>query len=212
MVAVITGDIIESRSVQTPDVWLKPLRAILQRYGNSLAEWEIYRGDSFQLEVSPEQALSAALTIKSVIKKIKETKLDIRLSIGIGEKEYTAEQVGQSSGTAFIYSGDLLETLKEKKQKIGLKSPWNDFNSEWKMLLKLAEVILDSWTGNTAETAELMLSTPGITQTEIAEKLGIAQSSVNDRIKRGAVYEILELNTYYKNRIKQIISKQAATP
>jgi DNA-binding transcriptional regulator LsrR (DeoR family) len=71
------------------------------------------------------------------------------------------------------------------------------------MMFKLALVIMNSWTGKTAEVSELLFSITGITQMEIADKLEIAQSTVNERIKRGAVHEIIELEQYYKNKFKE---------
>lgn len=45
---------------------------LLNTFGKNPIEWEIYRGDEFQLEVkNPEEALIMALQIKSYFKSIK---------------------------------------------------------------------------------------------------------------------------------------------
>ena len=62
MTAVLTGDIINSRKSKTPD-WLSSLKETLNKFGQEPKHWEIYRGDSFQLEIDPAKALDAAIFI-----------------------------------------------------------------------------------------------------------------------------------------------------
>lgn len=202
MGTTITGDIVHSQSVEKPDIWLDPLKDLFSSIGESPSVWEIYRGDSFQITVPKTDSLRIALLIKSIIKKIDSKKLDVRLAIGISEEEIIADRVSESAGEAFVYSGQLLDTLKQKKVHLGIKSPWDEFDKEFNMMFKLALIIMNSWTSNSAEVAELLFSISGITQVEIAEKLGIAQSSVNDRIKRGAIYEIMEMEKYYREKVQ----------
>lgn len=207
MGTTITGDIVHSQSAENPEVWLDPLKDLFSTFGKSPSVWEIYRGDSFQIIVSPKDALRVSLLIKSVIKKIPSKKLDVRLAIGISEEEIIADRVSEAAGEAFVYSGQLLDTLKQKKVHLGIKSPWDEFDEEFNMMFKLALIIMNSWTSNSAEVAELLFSVSGITQVEIAQRLGIAQSSVNDRIKRGAIYEIMEMEKYYRDKIQIKLSR-----
>ncbi len=202
MSTTITGDIVHSQSVDKPEIWLNPLKKLFSNFGETPSDWEIYRGDSFQLIVSPRDALRVAILIKSVIKKQKPKTLDARLAIGIAEEDVKADRVSEASSEAFVYSGQLLDALKQKKIHLGIKSPWDDFDKEFNMMFKLALVIMNSWTSNSAEVAELLFKVSGITQVEIANRLGIAQSSVNDRIKRGSIYEIMEMEKYYREKIE----------
>lgn len=202
MKSTITGDIVHSQSVEQPEIWLNPLKELFSTFGESPADWEIYRGDSFQLRVPTKDAVRVAILIKSVIKKQRSKKLDARLAIGVGKEDIYVNRVSEASGEAFVYSGQLLDALKEKKIHLGIKSPWDDFDREFNMMFKLALVIMNSWTSNSAEVAEILFRISGITQVEIAEKLGIAQSSVNDRIKRGSIYEIMEMEQYFRERIE----------
>jgi predicted DNA-binding protein YlxM (UPF0122 family) len=207
MNSTITGDIVHSQSVKDPKLWLNPLKELFKVFGDSPSTWEIYRGDSFQISVPAEDSLRVAILIKSVIKKQKKKKLDVRLAMGIGKDDTYVNRVSEAAGEAFVYSGQLLDSLKEKKVHLGLKSPWDDFDKEFNMMFKLALVIMNSWTSNSAEVAELLFSESEITQVEIAERLGIVQSSVNDRIKRGSVYEIMEMEKYYREKLRLQIAR-----
>jgi hypothetical protein len=72
MIGVITGDIINSRSTDSAKEWLDILRGALGKFGKEGLDWEIYRGDSFQLEISqPKEALITAIYIKACMKTIK---------------------------------------------------------------------------------------------------------------------------------------------
>ena len=201
MKATITGDIVHSQSVNKPEIWLKPLKGLFSKFGDSPADWEIFRGDSFQIIVPAKDALRVSILVKSVIKKQEYKSLDARLAIGISREEIRADRVSEATTEAFVFSGQLLDSLKDKKVRLAVKTPWQEFDDEFNMMFKLALVIMNSWTSNSAEVAELLFSISGITQVEISKRLGIAQSSVNDRIKRGAIYEIMEMEKYFKNKI-----------
>ena len=57
MIAIITGDIVNSRKL-TSKIWIDGLKKLLNTFGKNPIEWEIYRGDEFQLEIkNPEEAL-----------------------------------------------------------------------------------------------------------------------------------------------------------
>src|SRR5687767_5457605 len=94
LIGIITGDIINSRNAN-PKQWLSVLKKTLTVDGASPQKWEIYRGDSFQHEVTnPAEALLTAIRIKANIKSIKN--LDVRLAIGIGEKEFGTGKITES--------------------------------------------------------------------------------------------------------------------
>ena len=134
MIGIITGDIINSRKVNNPLEWMDPLKKLLNEQGKSPKTWDLYRGDSFQIEVKqPEETLGYAIRIKAAMKSLKD--IDVRMAIGIGEKSFSAPQITQSNGEAFIYSGELLEKLVKDKQTMGIKTPWPEFNKEMNLYI-----------------------------------------------------------------------------
>ncbi|HJY13783.1 MAG TPA: hypothetical protein VJ304_13405, partial [Flavobacterium sp.] len=89
MTSVITGDLIDSRKQKSKD-WVEGLKKILSPFGETPSQWEVYRGDEFQIEIqNPEEALLAAILIKAHLRSIK---LDARMSIGFGNKTHNAEK------------------------------------------------------------------------------------------------------------------------
>ena len=136
MKAILTGDIVNSRENTNPATWLTPLKKHLTSYGKMPSKWEIYRGDSFQLEIDdPENALLSAIKIKALIKR--HDKLDVRIAIGIGQKTFNAPRITESNGEAFIFSGETFNKLDKQKRTLALKTPWEDFNETMDIILRL---------------------------------------------------------------------------
>lgn len=203
MIAVITGDIINSKMVET-EIWLGTLKEELYKLGSNPKDWEIYRGDSFQLAiVDAAQALINAIKIKAAIKS--KCKADVRIAIGIGDKNYDAAKITESNGIAFVRSGDKFELLKKEKQNLAIKSGLPDFDSEINLYIKLGLIVMDNWTKNFAEIVNLMIESPNISQNELGSLIGIKQSAVSRRLKQANFAEITELNEMYKSKLKELI-------
>lgn len=211
MIAILNGDIINSRKLINQDLWITPLKDLLNKYGKTPENWEIFRGDSFEIElVNPEEALVVALQIKALIKSIDISKgvkrnaaINVRIAIGLGEKDYTANRVSESNGSAFVHSGEKFERLKKEKTTLAIQSPFPKFDVEMNLYLKLALIQIDSWSINSAELFNSILSHPDKIQTEIGSILGIEQSSVSGRFKRANVEEILALEQMYRAKLKE---------
>lgn len=201
--SIITGDIINSRKNNTK-LWLPVLKKTLARTGQSPQNWEIFRGDSFQVEVkNPADALLTAILIKAHIKAIKN--LDVRMAIGIGEKDFTANNITESNGEAFIHSGERLESLKQEKQNLAIKSRWSEFDRDINLYLRLALITMDNWSTSAADLIKILLDNPDITQTKLATKLKITQSAVSGRQKRAYYNEVKELEVLYREKITNLL-------
>jgi hypothetical protein len=213
MVAVITGDIIGSRKLVNQEKWLSPLKNLLKTWGESPQNWKIERGDFFQIEVEkPEEALKKVFEIKSLIKKIeplesnkKISTIDVRLALGIGVKTFIGESISESNGQAFIFAGEKFEVLKKENSTIGIKTPWQNFDEEMNLYLKLAAIFMDNWSVSSAELVELILENPTRTQAEIGIQLGIKQNSVSGRWNRAHVPELLAVENMFTKKIKFLL-------
>ena len=202
MIAVITGDIIQSKQHQ-PDQYLGRLKQLFKNIGDLIEDWEIYRGDEFQIEIPKmENALLVALLIKATIKKI--STLDVRISIGLGEKTYKGKSVSESNGPAFSYSGEQLSGMKKQKINLLIKSEDETLDRELNIIMKLGSVIWDNWSEVSAELAIIILQNPHQVQEKIAQRLGIKQAAVSQRYKRAELALVMETEKYYRERILSI--------
>lgn len=202
MISVITGDIVNSRKAATR-VWLKVLKRELGRLGNTPRHWEIYRGDSFQLEVkNPADALLVAIKIKAAIKSHKG--MDVRMAIGIGNKTHSAQRISESNGSAFVYSGELVEALKSRKMNLAIRSSNEKFNDEINLYLKLMLLMMNSWTIAAAETIHTALEHPDKSQEALGKLLKVKQNAVSARLKRACYYEIKEVIDMYRTKLTEL--------
>lgn len=201
MISIITGDIVNSRKLSS-NVWMDGLKTLLNTFGKSPAEWEIYRGDEFQLEIkNPEDALYAALQIKAFFKTLK---LDVRMSIGIGEKNYSAKKISESNGTAFLRSGEVFQTLKKQKVNLAVNTGNFALDTDLNLKLRLASTFMDSWLPQSAELVQVAMLNPTLAQDGIGQKLGINQAAVSRRRKRAQYDLLLETENYFRQKIKNL--------
>lgn len=199
MKAVITGDVIQSRDVK-PELWMPVLKKVLSNYGKSPAEWEVYRGDGFQLKLDSEKALLAAFHIKAAVKTIKG--IDARISIGLGLEEYKADRVSESNGEVYQLSGWALDSMK--KHTMVVRSADSLFNKRMNTMLNLAGLVANSWSVIEAEVIRCKLENPTARQADIAKMLGKTQGPVSLALNRSGFQEILDLIHLFNEEIEHL--------
>lgn len=202
MVSILTGDIVQSRRSK-PSVWLRALKKELDKIGPSPKKWEIFRGDSFQLELSqPEDSFMVAMKIRCLLKA---KSIDVRMAIGIGDKEHSAANITESNGQAFVLSGEKFEVLKKEKQTLAIKTPWSEFDTDMNLFFKLASIAMSKWTVNSAEAVKIALEKPNLVQQDLGKKLGIKQNAVSGRLKRAYFNELTEVDTLFRKKIRTLL-------
>lgn len=198
MIAILTGDIINSESREAK-AWMPVLKKQLSKFGQTPEEWEVYRGDEFQIKTSPEKALALGVLVKAKVKTIKG--LDVRLAIGVGDESFKSTRISESNGTAYQNSGRVFETLRAQKINMAIKTGSVDKDLTLNLILKLALDFMDNWSVVSAEIIYLALENPQMQQQELAALLGIQQSAVSQRQKRARLDLVQEVLAYYSHTI-----------
>jgi len=201
MIVILTADIINSRKLSSKK-WMNDFKQLLNSFGKSPNDWEIYRGDEFQLEIkNPEDAFLIAFQLKAFFKSID---LDIRMSLGFGDKTYKTKKITESNGSAFVRSGELFETLKKQKINLAVNSGNVDFDEEFNLIVQLSMSFMDSWLQQSAEFVLIAIQNPTLSQEEIGLKLGINQAAVSRRQKRSQYELMLQVERYFRKKVKSL--------
>ena len=204
MIGIITADLINSRKVPAAQ-WMQELKKELKQWGKEGTDWEIYRGDSFQLRIKePEQLLFVAIFLKAAIKSM--APLDIRMGLGVGEENFISDRLLENNGTAYVYSGEIFEALEKEQQGIMFKSENKELNEEINLMLRLALTIMDDWSINSAKIVCLSFKHPEKNQTALGAMENISQNSVSARLSRAHFEVINTLVNYFPKRIARFTS------
>src|SRR5690606_36734319 len=102
------------------------------------------------------------------------------------------------------FSGETLETLKKEKQTLKIKTVNTQLDAELNLYFKLALIVMDNWTVNSAEIVKLSFENPEALQENLGKLIGINQNAVSSRQKRAHLDEILELDKMYRQKLKQL--------
>ncbi len=199
MLAVITGDIINSSSIKDRNPLIKRLKqefADLEKVKSN--SFSLYRGDAFQGICLPNDAFLIYLKIKALLMNQKS---DVRIAIGIGPVEHMKKNIAESDGTAFRLSGRTLDTLKPENKKFMIKTTSDEINKELELECSMLDALLSNWSVKSSEVIYHVLEDK--TQLEIAELVGISQSAVQQRLKT-ANWPVIEL---FMNRYKEIVTQ-----
>lgn len=215
MKAVITADLIDSTKLTKDDsekvmktLYMLQKELMMSRV-NYAQDFYIKRGDNVQIELTNvSDALRVALLLKTTLNKIslnptqkKNIQVDARIAIGIGEIDNIRENVNESSGEAYMYSGRTVDMMKKSKRHLFLTSGESSLNDELYVELLLLEEILSNWKRSSAEVVNFLLL--GFNEFEIAEKLGITQPAVNQRKKTAGWIGIQALLERFENLLIQ---------
>ena len=201
MIAIITGDIINSQKSET-ELWLPKLKDLLGSWSATPENWEVYRGDEFQLKCSVDEVFHKAILLKSLIRTFEN--LDVRIAIGIGNEVFRSEKITESNGSAYVNSGRLLTDIKSQGRTLAIQTENEKVNRDLNILFKWASIDFDNWTAATAEIIYQLLRNSELTQDELARELNITQSSVSQRFKRSNFDLIHETDQFFRKKIAEL--------
>ncbi len=201
MIAVITGDIINSQHTNT-ELWIQKLKALFGSWAQTPSEWEIYRGDEFQYKCAIDEVFTKIILIKSLIKTFEN--LDVRLAIGIGTEVFSSEKITESNGSAYVHSGRLLNEIKLNGRTLAIKTPDENINTDLNILFQWTSLDFDNWTAVSAEIIHIFAQDSTLSQEQVANQLNISQSSVSQRLKRVNYDLITMTDMYFRKKISQL--------
>lgn len=124
------------------------------------------------------------------------------MALGIGKISYEGDKITESNGEAFINSGQAFELLR--KDTIGIKTPWGDFDEVMNIMMMLASNTMDEWSPTSSEIIELNIKYPDLIQKDLAEQLDKKQSDISKGIKRAGYDSIKKMMRYYTNKIAEL--------
>jgi len=210
--AVLTGDIIDSSSVEGKDQLnneLKKAFELIEKKFKSkkfTPSFDIFRGDSFQgVLANPENALRAGLLIRTTLKKNrdggKKMNWDTRIAIGVGKVDYLPENISEGDGAAYRNSGPMLDKLKGNF-KLAITTPSDAMNREMETSCALADAVINKWTPAQAEIVYRLLQKR--TQKNIGKELDISEAAVHYRVKAAGWFAIKK----FLHRFESLINQQ----
>lgn len=200
MEVIIAGDIIGSKK-NDPQEFLGIIKPILKKFCKP-GMYQIYRGDSFQgWLATPELGLYVCILLKAALRTT--GKLDVRIALGLGTINLIDNNIALSTGTALTYSGELLDTLKEKEQNIMVNSG-HHLDIYMNTALKLGLLYMDNWTVNGAAIVCELMNNPSMNQEELGNNLGIQQATASRRLDRANWKETAQLSNLFKQYCKDL--------
>lgn len=191
---IITGDLVNSRGIDSK-LWLNVLVYTLTKCSK---KFDIFRGDSFQAELTIENCLEAVFYIKAKIKSLPD--LDVRIGLGMGSIDYSDEHTKNSTGEAFVYSGQAFDDLH--KELFLVHSALEQWDLLTNTMLNIAMELANKWTVNMAETVAAYIEHPTLNQQELAQMLNRKyQSQISTELGKANWLKIKRAVDYCQNEL-----------
>ena len=195
--AVFTGDIVRSSDLEAGG--LAQVFVALETAAQQIADWPDgvapfarFRGDGWQMALTPRYALRAALVMRAAVRRTGKGR-DTRIGVGVGAGELMGDDLAGADGPAFIQSGHALDTIK---RQCLLAAP--DSGQALRIALPLADRIAQGWTPKQAEIALHLLAPQPPTQEALAKQLGTRRQLIQKQADAAGIAALNESCTLYE--------------
>ncbi len=206
---VIIGDIRESRDL---DDWRhifmelrKTLRRINRRLSGSIVvTFQPTIGDEFQGAIGePEKALDIYDFIRG------ELQIDIYYGIGIGSVEKPINKEMGMRGSGFYRARDALDLCKKENRSIFIKSSDtpNPTDKIVNTLLRLIEVLENSWTKRQREIVNYYRTHPDYTYEQLGKHFGFSKQAASQFLKATNWEVITDSGNLMRELLKDMCSR-----
>lgn len=189
--AVFTGDVVKSTKMAAADMsrlfeGLEDAAATIARWQDGPARLTRFRGDGWQMAVSPRLTFRALLAVRAAVRRTGKG-FDTRIGVGLGAGTIPGADLSGAGGPAFVAAG---RALDEMKHRVRMSAPGAAL--PLRVALPLADQIIAGWTPRQAEIAFLLLPPEGPTQAETAETLGLTQQTVQQQVDTSGIRGLLD--------------------
>ena len=189
MIGVISGDIIKSQTIpkQQYDAMLYELEQSLRCVSGESTLWNIYRGDSFQLQINdPEYLFKHSVLIYLYLKA---SGYEVRQSMAIGEIDNPRNDIKTATGSAFTLSGHGLDKIAN--QRFLFNTPPQNIHESLNLNLAFADVLLTKITQKQANALYAYLTSTDNSHAALAKDLKTSRENVT-KLLNLAHYQLIE--------------------
>jgi hypothetical protein len=195
MNAVITADIVNSTALTEASfsLLIKDLKEYFKK-----DKIEFYRGDSFQVFIN--DAGNALLKcIKSrllAIQYTEQTRIDIRLSVSIGQLKSGVVNLGSNMEELFVNSGRYFDKFQNSPRRLYINSGNAEKDFTYEIIAEYVDSLLERLTARQAMVVYHLLS--GKTQVETARLLKLTPATISEHVKAAKYDEIKSMLNKFK--------------
>lgn len=212
MIAVLTGDIVNSTQLSESDYRLvtnnvkSSCEVLKQRFE---AQWELYRGDGFQVSVpTPEKAMLCAIILKTSLRRMFSDgePVDITLSIGIGNQTIHSEKLGTSFGSAFLLSGHGLDHSPKGELTIHVDQKMAVLSNALSLTTRFISHFLSQLSKKQSEVLYYYVLMSYPEQQIIAELISTSRQNVSKHLNRAGAELIKDYLLFFEEQLEQAIA------
>jgi hypothetical protein len=194
--AVITADIVNS-SMLSKKAFTALLKSFERQFTGEGLKFGFYRGDSFHALCGVNAALRLVCLLRTaaIQYSTESTRIDIRITIGIGTVEEPVKDLGTARGDAFTLSGREMDQLEKSGPRLSIRCKDAFTDTGFSAISLFMDYILNKMTVKQAEVVHILLH--GLTQAKVAKKLGKTQSTVSKHASSANWNELVRLLEIY---------------
>jgi len=201
MNAAITADIVNSTLLSKVQ-YGKLINLIKELFkGDDL---EVYRGDSFQVLVyNADEALYKSLQARlAAINCSDQKRIDIRMSISLGEPKSFDKSIGSNMDELFVRSGRYFDNFKNSTRRLYIASGNDSIDFTFEIIAEYIDSLMETVTPKQAEVLGYMLA--GKSQVEIAKLLNKTTATINQHVKTSRYTEFESMLSKFKILTNQL--------
>ncbi|ANQ52522.1 AsnC family protein [Flammeovirga yaeyamensis] len=209
MIAILTADIVSSTKTRDNDLWSSCIEEVMNLPFFEDIRWDIFRGDSFQIELTdPSKSLYLAVLLRVFInakKELYDLKIDVRISIGIGKEGFEGDNVMSSDGQAYKLSGRNFDKFHQSQRRLSIATTWDYDLIGFQESVQLIEHLISNWSFSSFTVAKHYLL--GVTkQKELAELVGVSQPAIHKRIQKDNLEGLVNYLNWFSQKIILLIN------